>query len=486
MIKMPNAIMSGSTRKKLGKLVLILMLVLAVVTVLVLEVFSRGAAMIFNQAMQDQDVLRGSITVEKLLADITGHVIFENLEWKDRDGNTLLKVPSGSFQARPWDVVMHQLKSTTIQELTLNNAEVSVHLAEDMQVDFIRPSRDMDNLKKQEDEGDNDWRNKVSLAGKTEEERKAIGQWRRQHKADKLKKRWTNFNRAGRKIRMKLNFNNCRMEVFYKDRHYLMDHVDIRTDINTADTMTLHASTGGFGGTMIGNGVKIDGTVDFQAESVPACDMRVRLIEVDPSSLGFGMDVHDKMMLNAHLQGPVNDFSGDGNLQMDELHIPGLDFTDVLGDIHYDGSTLTFSNVTAGVYGGILSAYGDYDLDTRYYHLYGTGKNLSTAAALPGSHLSCLVDMDLMIESRGNARETTIKGSFESGPGRYRILPFNRLAGQFSNEYHDLQFYNAVIELAGVTANTDAFRIKDGKLTMRPLRLTDKEGRLLTTYDPAK
>ena len=68
----------------------------------------------------------------------------------------------------------------------------------------------------------------------------------------------------------------------------------------------------------------------------------------------------------------------------------------------------------------------------------------------------------------------------------YRILPFNRLAGQFSNEYHDLQFYNAVIELAGVTANTDAFRIKDGKLTMRQLRLTDKEGRLLTTYDPAK
>ena len=485
MIKIRNLIPLGITRKKLAKIALILLLAVAIVVILVLEVFSRGAAMIFNQAVQEQDLLRGSITVEKLLADITGHVSFENLEWKDSNGNPLLKVPSGSFQVRPWDVVTHQLKTTTIQELTLDNAEVSIHLAEDMQVDFIRHSPDLEKLTKA-DEGDNDWRNKVSLVGKTEEERKAIGLWRRQHKADKLKKRWTNFNRAGRKIRMKLNFNNCRMEVFHKDRHYLMDHVDLRTDINTTDNMTLHAVTGGFGGTMIGNGVRVDGTVDFQAESVPVLDLRLQFIEVDPSSLGFGLDIHDKMILDTHLQGPVGNLSGDGALQMDELHIPGLDFTNVLGDIHYDGSTLTFTNVTAGVYGGTLTAHGEYDLDTRYYHLYGTGKGLSTALALPGSHLACQVDMDLTIESRGSARETAVKGSFISGPGRYRILPFNRLAGRFSNEYHDLQFYDAVIELSGFTIYTDAFRIKNGKLTMRPLRFTDKEGGPLTIYDPAQ
>jgi hypothetical protein len=123
--------------KQIGKYLAVILLILAIITVLVLEVFSRGAAMIFNQAMEGQDVLRGTITVEKLLADLTGHVSFENLEWKDVNGNTLLKVPSGSFQARPWDVVTNNMKATTIQELTLNDAEVSIHLADDMQVDLF-------------------------------------------------------------------------------------------------------------------------------------------------------------------------------------------------------------------------------------------------------------------------------------------------------------------------------------------------------------
>lgn len=469
--------------KQIGKYLAVILLILAIITVLVLEVFSRGAAMIFNQAMEGQDVLRGTITVEKLLADLTGHVSFENLEWKDVNGNTLLKVPSGSFQARPWDVVTNNMKATTIQELTLNDAEVSIHLADDMQVDFIRPSHDMQKIK---DESDDDWHNKVSLVGKSEEERKAIGEWRRQHQADKMKKKWSNFNRDGRKIRMKLNFNNCRMEVFFKERHYLMDHVNIHTDINTADAMVLHAASGGFGGTMIGNGVKLDGTVDFKTDPVPVCDLRIQFLDVDPSSLGFGLNVHDKMTLDTKMTGPITGMSGDGTLRMDELHIPGLDFSGVTGDIHYDGKSLTFSDVRAGVYGGSLAAYGDYDLDTRYYHLYGRGTDLNTNLALPNSHLYCKVDMDLSIDSRGNSRDTTITGSFESGPGRYRIMPFKRLSGQFSNAYHDLQFYNAMIELAGFTVQTDAFRIKDGKLTLSPLQLIDKNGQMLTTIDPTK
>ena len=67
-----------------------------------LFVLSRSAALIFNHAMADQTMLRGTVTVEKLHANILGEVRFEKLEWKDAEGNTILFVPRGSFRARPY------------------------------------------------------------------------------------------------------------------------------------------------------------------------------------------------------------------------------------------------------------------------------------------------------------------------------------------------------------------------------------------------
>ena len=141
-----------------------------IAVILVLEVFSRGAAAIFNEAMLEQDMLKGTITAEKIVAHINGHVNFSGLEWRDPEGRLILRIPEGAFHVRPWDIVTGHIKSTTMQELTIKNAEISVHLADDMTVDFIRNSPDM----KRVDEQDEDWQDKVSLVGKSEEERKRI------------------------------------------------------------------------------------------------------------------------------------------------------------------------------------------------------------------------------------------------------------------------------------------------------------------------
>ena len=109
-----------------------------------LFVLSRSAALIFNHAMADQTMLRGTVTVEKLHANILGEVRFEKLEWKDAEGNTILFVPRGSFRARPYDVFTGNLKSTTIQELTLDGAVLSMALDDDMQFDFLRISPELD------------------------------------------------------------------------------------------------------------------------------------------------------------------------------------------------------------------------------------------------------------------------------------------------------------------------------------------------------
>ena len=86
-------------------------------------------------------MLKGNVTAEKIVAHITGDVNFTGLEWRDEEGRLIVRVPEGHFRVRLWDMVTGHIKSTTIQELTIKNAEVSVHLADDMTVDFIRNSR---------------------------------------------------------------------------------------------------------------------------------------------------------------------------------------------------------------------------------------------------------------------------------------------------------------------------------------------------------
>lgn len=464
--------------KRLG----LALLVVCLLILLALEIISRGAAQIFNYAMANQDMLRGTITVERLISDITGHVYFTGLEWKDREGNPILEIPSGDFRVNVWDVLTRDFKSTTIRELTVNQPSVSVHLSDDMKVDFVRPSPDMDRLKKESE----DWREKVNLATLDARERRAVGQWRREHHQQKVQRDWHNFNAAGKHLKLRLNVHDGGVEVFYRERHYVMSHVQMAVDLDTAKQMSLDMSIGGFGGTMIGDAIALNGTVDFTTDPEPVCNTALVLYQIDPSSLGFGMNIHDKMTLSTYFTGPVSHPIGTGKVEMDELHIPGLDFANVEGKVYYENSLLQFTDVTADVYKGRLSAYGDYDLDTRFYNLYGHGEAMQTEAALPKSGLHTRVDLDLEIHSEDSAKSTVSSGSFVSGPGRYRLLPFDSLSGKVTDAGGDLHFYDAVINLPGFTVSTDAFHIQHGKLSLNPIKLTDKEGKPLYTFVPDK
>lgn len=464
--------------KRLG----LALLVVCLLILLALEIISRGAAQIFNYAMANQDMLRGTITVERLISDITGHVYFTGLEWKDREGNPILEIPSGDFRVNVWDVLTRDFKSTTIRELTVNQPSVSVHLSNDMKVDFVRPSPDMDQLKKEPE----DWREKVNLATLGARERREVGQWRREHHQQKVQRDWHNFNAAGKHLKLRLNVHDGGVEVFYRERHYVMSHVQMAVDLDTAKQMSLDMSIGGFGGTMIGDAIALNGTVDFTTDPEPVCNTALVLYQIDPSSLGFGMNIHDKMTLSTYFTGPVSHPIGTGKVEMDELHIPGLDFANVEGKVYYENSLLQFTDVTADVYKGKLTARGDYDLDTRFYNLYGHGEDLQAEAALPKSGLHTQVDLDLEIHSEGSAKSTVSSGSFVSGPGRYRLLPFDSLSGKVTDAGGDLHFYDAVINLPGFTVSTDAFHIQHGKLSLNPIKLTDKEGKPLYTFVPDK
>lgn len=450
-----------------------------------LFILSRSAALIFNRAMEDQTMLRGTVTVEKLRANVLGEVRFENLDWKDPEGNTILFVPRGSFRARPYDVLTGNLKSTTIQELTLDGAVLSMALDDDMQFDFLRHSPELNaeeeaRLKKQESEEKERAKDRRSKReSMTEAELKELGEAARAKRTQAMRERIRNFNREGRKLRMKLDLTNCRGELFHRRRHYLLQGMEIHADINTSEEVAIKGTVVGLGGTMEGNGMAINGTVNLREADRMGSDFSVLVSEVDPSSLGFGSDIHDKMTLSVHFTGPLDAMEGEGFVRMKRLRIPGIEFKNVEGTVYWHEARLDFTDVTADVFGGKLRAYGDYDLDTRYWHLYGHGEGLEAVEGFPNAWLDCKVELDLAIRSEGSSRRTDYSGSFRSGEGTYYwVMPFASLSGTFDSAWHDLRLGNLEIDLGdGYRARADMFRKKDGKVTLSPIELYDADGK---------
>ena len=424
------------------------LILLAVIFFVLAEWATRGAAFIFNREVARQDLLRGTITVEKLGAHINGDVFFTNLVWRDLQGEVILSAPEGGLHVRPWDVVTRHFKSTTIQELHLRDAVLSVRFNEAMQVDFIRP-----------------WKEAI-LPAAVPVEKMNVG--------EQLDDRLKNFNRNGRKLRLKLNLENCRLESRYRNRHYILNEANLEMEINTSDKARIIFEAGKFGGTMVGAGMTLDGEIDFKADP-PQVNMDIAVRDVDPSSLGLGMNVHDKMTLVAKALGPVDRPVATGTVRMKELHIPALDFTQVEGDISYEDSVLKFTDVNAKVYSGKLVARGDYDLNTRKYNIYGKAAGLDSRIALNDLRFACLVDLNLIIRNDGNPKNTLAYGDFHSGPGRYSLIPFESLAGRFSNQHKELDFYDVVIATPFGRITTDAFHIKNGKVHLGTINLTDTQ-----------
>jgi hypothetical protein len=450
------------TRKvKMGIGVLVGTVIAVIITLLVLAQLARkGAAELFNRAMENQTMLRGTITVENLMAHITGDVNFENLVWKEPDGDLILHVPEGSFHVRPWDVITRNFKSTSIQQLTLKNAIISVRFNEKMQVDFLDQKHGKPAIPKEETEKKEE-QEKQQIQEQAEEEF--------MYDDDGI-----NFNPEGRRLRSEIVLEDCRLEARYRKRHYVLNNVNMKFGLHNNGVSHIDLSTGKFGGTMRGGGMSIYGDINFK-ESKPVMEVDVSLREVDPSSLGFGMNVHDLMTVVARLEGPVTGPFGRCTVKMKELRIPGLRFTDVIGDVTYSNALFRFSDVHAKVFGGTLAARGYYNMDNRKYRIYGNGKNLDSKRALRDYRFSCLVDLNINLECDGNPRNLLAYGDFKSGKGHYSILPFDSLQGRFSNRYRELSFFDVKILAPFGNVTTDALSIINGKLNLGKIVLTDPD-----------
>ena len=440
----------------------------AIVFFVLATIASRGMGVIFNEVMARQTMMRGTVTVESLSATPWGTLSFTDLVWTDPDGRRLVTVPDGKIRVNMWDVVTRNFKASAINGIELNDAVIVVDLDENNRLDFVPPSPD---IKKPLNEVEP----RPKPPKKTTQERQ-----------EELGKKVRNFNWQGQHLDLKIRLRNSQLEVFNRNRHYVMKDVNARIELDSNHAVHIDMETGKFGGTAIGDGLVLKGRVDLKdvlKHRMPQLDLQFDVKGVDPSSLGFGENIHDAMTLLTKVTGDFNRPFAKGRVTMPILRIPALTFDNVVGDVTYQDGILNFSNVNANVFSGKLEAKGVYNLDTRAYTITGVAKELDSSVALKTPEFLVPVSANLNFKSEGMPRDMEVWGNFWSGDGHYMLIPIQSITGNFHNKGRHLSFSDVKVNTKITTISTNALRIDDGQLTMGPLNITSHGGSNFIIYD---
>ena len=292
------------------------------------KIASDQAMLIFNKTMSAQKVLKGSVTLGSIDADIWGRVEFQNLVWLDIDGQPIVHVPQGRFKVRPWDIITRSISTSTIKELELDNALFAVRFNRKMQLDIFEQAqakRVIDRAEQKE---------AVLSGNETAAELEHIAQEKiivqDRHPGDRHE---LNLDLENKRLKMRVVFNNCTLTAGYRNRYFVLNEVNAIIDIDTQKKLTIDFVTGKFGGTMVGDGVEIKGNINL-AQQIPHYDLHLELYNILPASLGIA-DIKDTVSITASVTGELPNPVIDGHLDFKELNIPGLHFSKVRGDLHY-------------------------------------------------------------------------------------------------------------------------------------------------------
>jgi hypothetical protein len=387
---------------------------------------SRQAAMIFNMVAARQHFLEGTITVESLSATPLGHVHFENLVWTLDEKGTKMTIPDGYFHVKPLDIIMRRFSTSTVTSLELNDAEIELAFNEKMHIRGIHyrePSR----------------------------------------KKNPQNNKKRNFDIKFKNIDADLVLNHCRMTARYKNRVHTFKDVNAHIHYDSHDKVTIDFSTGELGGTLEGGGVDIQGTIDLKP-AISTYDLQLGIRELNPSSLGTGLNIHETVTANAAVTGKLPEPVIIGQLYMKNLNLPGLKFTNVRGDFKYQDGYIGAQNVTADVFGGTCDASGGFNIDTKAYDVAVLGHDLHSEEAANVPFFRTLVQLDLKMSCNGDNRSTRTYGTFTSGKGIYALVKFDSISGAFFNQYKRLKFDDVQIKSQAGDIVAPQFELVDGKL----------------------
>jgi len=420
-------------RAKIGAVTVGVIIALAAVFYGLSYQATKQVVSIFNKTLSRQQMLDGTLTVGTLRANVFGVVSFEDLAWNDKKGRTVAKIASGSFKVKPWDVITRQISSATVSNIEINDGALYLDFNERMNL------KNINIVKRDKKDG---WPPKEVVGSELK-----------------------NMNCV-------LVLNRCKLVARYANREFAMNDVNAKMHMNSRDKFDIDFSAGKFSGTLEADGLNIVGSINLTPK-VAVYDLNLTIKALKPSSLGTGINVYEKVSTISKISGPLPSPMIDGNLSMEELNLPALHFSSVIGDFHYENALITIKNVHADVYGGNCEASGNFNIDNKHYSVDVLGHKLRSNIAAKSLLINCLVELNLKMRGTGEHKTVLTYGDFKSGKGNYGPLMFDSITGTFINQYGVLRFSEVKIHSDAGDIYAPLFKIIKGKLTLGRIFLYD-------------
>ncbi|MGL5205914.1 MAG: hypothetical protein ACRC8T_00175 [Acidaminococcaceae bacterium] len=412
--------------KNKRKIILSLISIAVVITTLfyvLCYLASLEATRIFNEAVAEQHVMKGTMKVDALRANIFGTVSFENLVWRDETGRLLASIPEGYFQVKAWDVITKRLSTETLTYIELKDAEVNIDFDNKMywqQLDVLKPAKNKNNLKHQQ-----------------------------------LK----DFN-------FKLVLVNADIETHADKRDFKLKDVNAAIDFNSKKKMTMEFQCGNVAGTFDADAVRLNGTVDLTKNVAFYENISFGITNCNMSAFGIGNGENEKGTVQAVINGDLPTPVITGTLHMKRLKITPMYFSDVRARFKYEDGVIDVPDLDARVFAGKVKAFGNYNIDDRSYSVDLVGTGLHGDLGLNDPQLRCLVDLDAHLRSDGKPRNLVVYGDFKSGEGSYGLIEFDSLQGTITSQHGVLDFKDVYIMIDGDQIFAPYLRIVNGKLKL--------------------
>ena len=398
-------------------------IILAAVFYLLCYLASLHAASIFNEVVAEQRVMKGTLTVEALRANIFGTVSFDNLLWKDDAGTLLASIPQGSFKVRPLDIITKRFSSETVTYIEIKDATVNMDFDDKMywqHLDVLKPPKTKNDIN----------------------------------------------NKQLKEFHVKLVLINSTLETHADRRDFKLRNVNATVDFNSRKRLALDFQCGNVSGTFEADAVHLNGVVDLTKPVGVYDNISFNITNCNMSAFGIGNGENEKGTVQAVINGDMPTPVITGTLNMKKLKITPMHFSNVQGKFKYENGVIDVPELDARVFAGKVKANGYYNIDDRSYGVDLVGKGLHGDIGLNDSKLHCLVELDAHLRSDGKPKNLLIYGDFKSGEGSYGLIDFDSLQGTITSQHGILDFRDVYIMIDGDQIFAPYLRIENGKLKM--------------------
>ena len=282
---------------------------LATVFYLLCYLASLQAARIFNEVVAEQRVMKGTLTVEALRANIFGTVSFDNLLWKDDAGTLLASIPQGSFKVRPLDIITKRFSSETVTYVEIKDAAVNINFDDKMywqHLDVFKQPKTKNDMK----------------------------------------------NMQLKEFNVKLVLVNSTIQTHADRRDFKLKDVNATINFNSKKRLAMEFQCGNVSGTFEADAVRLNGAVDLTKTVGVYDNISFNITNCNMSAFGIGNGENEKGTVQAVINGNLPTPVITGTLNMKKLKITPMYFSNVQGSIKYENGAIDVPEVDARVFAG--------------------------------------------------------------------------------------------------------------------------------------